>query len=297
MALRTLHRRLPYRRPLDWVALTGFFRMRATPGVEIVDGDVYRRTIEIDGHAGTLEIRNDSAKRRLLLRAEAPPTSSPSDLARRVRRLFDLDCDPEAIVAHLRKSRALAGRVAKARGLRVPGAWDAFELAVRAVLGQQITVRAATTLAGRLARAYGRPLERPSDDLTHLFPRPEALAEADFAGIGLTRARAATLRALAAAVARGELSIDTTGGLDDFVTRMTAIPGIGEWTAQYVAMRACAERDAFPATDLWLLRALGSGRGAISRAALERRAEEWRPWRAYAAICLWTSEAAKEERR
>ncbi len=297
MQLRTLHARLPYRPPLDWDALSGFFGVRATPGVEVVDGEVYRRTIEIDGHAGKLEIRHVPGKPHLVLRAYGPWATKPRTLVTRARRLFDLDCDPATIVAHLRKSPALAGRVAKGRGLRLPGAWDAFELAVRAVLGQQITVRAATTLAGRLARAYGRALERPSGDLTHLFPRPEAIAEADFEGIGLTRARAATLRALAAAVARGELSIDSSAGLDDFVTRMTTIPGIGEWTAQYVAMRACAERDAFPATDLGLLRALGNGRGPISRAVLERRAEEWRPWRAYAAICLWTSETPKEKRR
>jgi AraC family transcriptional regulator of adaptative response / DNA-3-methyladenine glycosylase II len=297
MESRTLRRRLAFRSPLGWEAMLGFFRMRATPGVEVASEDTYRRTIEVGGRPGTLEVRPLGGGRALALRAEIPASADAKEIVTRTRRLFDLDADPIAIARRLRRSAPLARRLPRGGGLRVPGAWDGFELAVRAVLGQQITVRAATTLAGRIARAYGTELGKPRRGLSHLFPRPEALAEADFAGIGLTRSRAATLRALATAVARGKLSIDAGHGLDDFVRRMTAIPGIGEWTAQYVAMRACREPDAFPSSDLGLLRALGNGRGPVSRAELERSAEEWRPWRAYAAICLWTSEAPKEDSR
>src|SRR5437016_1736989 len=170
----------------------------------------------------------------------------------------------------------------------------AFELAVRAVLGQQVTVRGATTLAGRLVRAFGRPLDRAEDGLTHLFPRPEALADTDLASIGLPRSRAATIRGLARAVARGELVLDASRGLEDAVARLAAVPGIGAWTAHYIAMRALGEPDAFPAADLGLRRALGNGAGPLAPARVAERAEAWRPWRAYAAMHLWTALAAKE---
>src|SRR5213078_2986929 len=179
--------------------------------------------------------------------------------------------------------------VARRPGLRVPGAWDAFELAVRAVLGQQVTVRGATTLTGRLVRTFGTPLDPPEDGLTHLFPRPAVLAP-----LGLPRARAATIRALAGGVARGELVLDASRGLEDAVARLAAVPGIGAWTAHYIAMRALGEPDAFPAADLGLRRALGNGAGPLAPARVAERAEAWRPWRAFAAMLLWTALAAKE---
>ena len=169
-------------------------------------------------------------------------------------------------------------------------------LAVRAVLGQQVTVRGATTLAGRLVRAFGTPLDRAEDGLTHLFPRPEALADADLASIGLPRARAATIRALAGAVARGETVLDASRGLEDAVARLVAVPGIGAWTAHYIAMRALGEPDAFPAADLGLRRALGNGAGPLAPARVAERAEAWRPWRAYAAMHLWAGLAGEEDR-
>jgi AraC family transcriptional regulator of adaptative response / DNA-3-methyladenine glycosylase II len=175
-------------------------------------------------------------------------------------------------------------------GLRIPGAWDGFELAVRAILGQQVSVRGATTLAGRLAAKFGAPLAETSEaGLTHLFPSAAVLATADVASIGLPRARAEAIRALARAVADGELAIDAGLELDALIEKLCEIPGIGPWTAHYVAMRACGETDAFPAGDLVLRRAYG---GARSEAALLAASEAWRPWRAYAALQLWAAAAA-----
>ena len=283
--------RLAFRPPLDWSGLLGFLAPRATPGVEAVAGGVYRRTFGLGDAAGTIEVRAAAGEPHLVMRVRR---ARLPEVVERARRLFDLDADPVRIADHLARSPELAPLVARRPGLRVPGGWDAFELAVRAVLGQQVTVRGATTLAGRLVRAFGRPLDRAEDGLTHLFPRPEALADADLASIGLPRSRAATIRGLARAVARGELVLDASGGLEDAVARLAAVPGIGAWTAHYIAMRALGEPDAFPAADLGLRRALGNGAGPLAPARVAERAEAWRPWRAYAAMHLWTALAAKE---
>jgi len=275
--------RLAFRPPLDWSGLLGFLAPRATPGVEAVAGGVYRRTIAVGDAVGTIAVRARAGEPHLVMRVPRPRLP---EVVERARRLFDLDADPVRIADHLARSPELAPLVARRPGLRVPGAWDAFELAVRAVLGQQVTVRGATTLAGRLVRAFGKPLDRAEDGLTHLFPRPEALADADLASIGLPRARAATIRVLA----RGAVALDASRGLEDAVARLAAVPGIGAWTAHYIAMRAFGEPDAFPAADLGLRRALGNGAGPLAPARVAERAEAWRPWRAYAAMHLWSKE-------
>jgi AraC family transcriptional regulator of adaptative response / DNA-3-methyladenine glycosylase II len=173
--------------------------------------------------------------------------------------------------------------------LRVPGTWDGFELAVRAILGQQVTVRGATTLIGRLVARFGDcVVDDPNADVTHAFPLPEVLVDAEVERIGLPRARASSIRALAAAVCREGLSLNESAGLESSVARLAEVPGIGPWTAHYIAMRALGEPDAFPEGDLGLRRALSNGR-LISTAALSERAEQWRPWRAYAAMLLWTT--------
>jgi 3-methyladenine DNA glycosylase/8-oxoguanine DNA glycosylase len=195
--------------------------------------------------------------------------------------------------SHLARSALLRPLVADAPGIRLPGAWDPFEVAVRGILGQQVTVRAATTLAGRLAAAFGRPVECGAG-LTHLFPTPAALADADVASIGIPRTRAATIRALAAAVVRGEPVLDASCGTEAAVERLCAIPGIGAWTAQYIAMRGLSEPDAFPAGDLGVRKALGNGDGPLSVAAVERLSAPWRPWRAYAVMHLWNHIAPTE---
>lgn len=260
--------RLDYRPPLDWSAMIDFVAARAMVGLERVDGDTYHRRV---GN-GALEVSLDPLRPALRVRISSSLTSEIADIAVRVRRLFDLDAHPARIGERLAQDPMLAPRVARRPGLRVPGAFDPFETAVRAILGQQISVRAATTIAARLVTRFGAP-------------RAEVLAGAaatELRSIGLTRARAETLIGLARAVADGRVTLtprDPEGAIRD----LEALPGIGPWTAQYIAMRAMAWPDAFPATDLGIRRALGTG----SRRAIEERAAAWSPWRAYAAMYLW----------
>src|SRR5215467_5829962 len=255
--------RLRFRPPFDWPALLAFLVPRAIPGVEAVDSESYRRTISLQGHHGIIEVRCGDA---LELQIVFPSARALMTIVERVRRLFDLRADPPEISAHLAGDPLLSSRVASRPGLRVPGAWDAFELAVRVILGQQVSVKGASTLAGRLVQAFGEPLDAGCG-LTHLFPEPAVLAEADCASIGLPAARGETIRRLAGAVARGEIVFGSSGDPARFLERLQSLPGIGEWTAQYIAMRALGEPDAFPAGDLGLLRASG----AASSKLLEQR--------------------------
>lgn len=283
--------RLAYRSPYDWAAIAGFLGARATPGIESFSGKWYRRSVAIDGAVGVIAIAPQSGKSFLELRADASLSRVLFRVALRAGRVFDVRADPSAIAEHLGRDRRLARAVAKRPGLRVPGAWDPFELAVRAILGQQVSVKGATTLAGRLVRAFGAPLAKPDGNLTHVYPTPAALAKADVASIGLPRARAETIRRLAAAVASGELPLDETIGEDDARARLATIPGIGAWTIEYIAMRAFAAPDAFPSSDLGIRRALAQGESMPHAAEVERIAEAWRPWRAYAAMHLWMRDA------
>jgi AraC family transcriptional regulator, regulatory protein of adaptative response / DNA-3-methyladenine glycosylase II len=281
--------RLPFRAPLDWARLTGFLGARAIPGVESVEHGVYRRTIEVEEGAGTLEASVPRGAHHVELRLRLPVSRRLVQITERANRMFDLGADPGAIAAALTRDPRLAPLLKARPGLRVPGTWDPFELAVRAILGQQVSVRGATTLAGRMARAFGTPLKEPAHGLTHLFPRPDALAHADVASIGMPRSRGEAIRSLAVAVRDGAVTLDASLGLEDAVARLTALPGIGPWTAQYIAMRALREPDAFPAGDLGLLKAWAGSGARPTAAALERASEGWRPWRAYAALHLWTS--------
>ena len=286
--------RLAYRPPLDWDSLLGFFRLRAIPGVETVADNVYRRTVACDGNGLVIGVAPLPESNRVELRLETPTVQNLARLVDRVRRVFDLDADPACIDAVLSRDAVLRPLVRARPGLRVPGAWDPFELVIRAILGQQVSVAAARTLAGRLVARFGELLQAPHDGLTHLFPAPSAIAAAsaaEIASIGLTGARAQTIRSLSRAVASGELRLDVSVGRDAMLAALTALPGIGEWTAQYVALRALGEPDAFPASDLGLRRALANGNGMPSPRALTAIAEPWRPWRAYAAVRLWTGGA------
>jgi AraC family transcriptional regulator of adaptative response / DNA-3-methyladenine glycosylase II len=203
-------------------------------------------------------------------------------IVERIRAMFDLNADWADIVPVLNSDPVLASMVKADSGLRLPGSWNGFELAIRAILGQQITVKGATSLAGRIASSFGKRFSGPNG-LTHLFPAPEILASARLVDVGLTGARAETIRALARAVCAGKINFEGVIDSDAFLERLCEIPGIGKWTAQYVAMRALGEPDAFPSSDLGLLRALSLD----SCRELEQRAEAWRPWRAYAAMYLW----------
>jgi AraC family transcriptional regulator, regulatory protein of adaptative response / DNA-3-methyladenine glycosylase II len=290
-----LQLRLEYREPIAWDALLGFLAARATPGVECVADDAYWRTVEIEGHRGWLRVGRDPNRPALV--ATVPVSLAPvlRPVLSRVRRMFDLDAQPEVIERHLRADpflRRLIEDDATARGLRVPGCWDGFELAVRAVLGQQITVAAATTLAGRVAAKLGRPADFtvPRDELRLLSPSASACVSArtDMLGrLGLIRTRADTIRELARAVNEGRLDLE--GGADPVATveRLLTLRGIGRWTAEYVALRVLRWPDAFPEGDLALQQAAGEWGERLSASALSRRAEAWRPWRGYAAVLLW----------
>jgi AraC family transcriptional regulator, regulatory protein of adaptative response / DNA-3-methyladenine glycosylase II len=288
---------LRYRPPLDWDALLAFLAARAIPGVEAVSDGVYRRTHGVAGGAALVRVSAVAGAPRVRLEVSPPSAVALLDLAARTRRLLDLDADPAAVAAALGGDPVL-GPSARARpGLRVPGAWDGFEVAVRALLGQQVSVKAATTLAGRLVAACGIRLPAPVDGLTHLFPSPDAVAAVDPARLGLPRARAEALRGLARAVARGEVDLRPGASLDATVAALRTLPGVGPWTAQYLAMRAAGEPDAFPAGDLGIRKALGARGEPVAEREAERRSAAWRPWRAYAAMHLWASLAGDDVRR
>ncbi|HZW93003.1 MAG TPA: AlkA N-terminal domain-containing protein [Candidatus Eremiobacteraceae bacterium] len=274
--------RLRFRPPFDWKGMLAFLLPRAIPGVEAVEGGCYRRSISLNGNYGHFEVSLDEANNALAARVEFGDPRSLFFITERIRAMFDLNADWASIVQNLRTDPVLAARVEAHPGLRVPGCWSGFELAVRAILGQQVTVKGASTLAGRLVKAFGEPFSA-AGGIAYVFPPPQVLADANLARIGLPPARAETIRTLARAVGDGRISFEAIVDSADFLARLCEIPGIGQWTAQYVAMRALGEPDAFPSSDLGLLRALD----LKNTRELEERAEAWRPWRAYAAIHLW----------
>jgi 3-methyladenine DNA glycosylase/8-oxoguanine DNA glycosylase len=292
----TMKLELSYHAPYDWAALLGFLAMRAIPGVERVEGDRYARTIELDGAVGTLAVTRAPRAGRLIATVKFPHADARPEIRARLRRIFDLDADPHAIASRLGADPALAPLVAARPGLRVPGAWDGFEVAVRAILGQQITVLGAIRLAGKIVAAHGTPLppEIAEPGLTHIFPTAEAIAHVNLAPLGMPSARARALSAMAAAHVADPTLFIGGAGLEADIKRLVALPGIGEWTACYIAMRALREPDAFLAGDIGLMRALADVNGKRpTKAELAARAEAWRPWRAYAALHLWTADGAR----
>ena len=286
--------KLRYRPPYDWASMLGFLALRAIPGVEVVRGNTYMRTLAFDGQHAVVSVRPGASNTLQVTVRTRRVTALPTIIAR-VRRVFDLSADPRAIGAHLSEDPALATLVAARPGLRVPGSWDGFELAVRAVLGQQVTVKAAVRLAGFLVSTCGEPLAAPGapiDGLTHVFPSAARLAALDPSALPMPRARALALTALAASVDADPAIFSTGRSLDDVVARLRSLKGIGEWTAQYIAMRELREPDAFPSADVGLMRALAGPDGTRPNAQqLQARAEWWRPWRAYAALHLWMADA------
>lgn len=289
---------LRYRPPYDWPAMLAYLRDRSIKGVEVVSGETYARTIDLAGAQGVVSVRQ-GPKNALEATIQFPKMSQLPTIIARLRRVFDLAADPLTIGAHLSADPALKPLVAARPGLRVPGAWDGVELAVRAVLGQQITVTAAINLAGKLVALYGEKLKSPTefDGLTHVFPAPERLAQIDPETLPMPRARGRALASLAAALAADRRIFSARQSLEDAIDQLCALPGIGEWTAQYIAMRELREPDAFPASDLGLLRAMANARGERpTPRQLIARAEGWRPWRAYAAQHLWAHDAAPAKR-
>jgi AraC family transcriptional regulator of adaptative response / DNA-3-methyladenine glycosylase II len=288
----TLTVRLPYRRPFGWSTLLEFFAARATPGVEAVRGNTYYRTIMANDDHGVVEIRPDRRDGYLSLTLHSINTNALFETVQKAREVFDLDAPISEIRATLAKDQALKAMLRKNPGVRVPGAWDGFEITIRAILGQQISVKAATTLAGRIAGKYGMRLDLPGTNiengLSHLFPTAERLMRARLHNIGLVRSRADTIRRVAAAVVSGELQFDVAQDPEQFRDALMAIKGVGDWTAQYVAMRALKNPDAFPGSDLGLVKAIAYP-DRVTPKELITMAEDWRPWRAYAALLLWSS--------
>lgn len=279
---------LDYRPPLDWDSLLAFFGVRAVRGVERVEGATFRRTARAGSSAGFISITKAEGRASLHLDVSPSLTGELMPLVARVRRLFDLDAHPAAITSHLAKDPRLAKVVKRRPGLRLPGSFDPFETAVRVVLGQQVSVAAATTIAARLVERFGDAVETPFPELNRIWPTPDRIAgttDGALTSLGLTGARARTLRGLAAAIADGTIVLDAAGDAEATIRALTELPGIGDWTAHSIAMRALGFPDAFPASDLGLRKALG---GAPAAECIEM-AEPWRPWRAYAVIHLWTS--------
>jgi len=292
--------RLAYRPPYAWNALATYLQGRAMPGLEAVVPEkgqlVYLRTVRLEDKSGWIRVSCLSDKNQLQL--EVAPSLTPVLLGviARVREQFDLEANPGVIQSHLEHDPSLAAIMSVVPGLRVPGAFDHFELAIRAVLGQQVSVAGATTVAGRLVQRYGQPVETPFPALSHHFPTPQDILNLtldQLAGIGIPGARAACLQKVAAFAAEGGLSRQPAASLQDFVVSMKALPGIGEWTAQYVAMRAMRYADAFPAGDLGLQKAAARFDPDQPLRWTERQlyqhAAVWSPWRAYGALLLWQS--------
>jgi AraC family transcriptional regulator of adaptative response / DNA-3-methyladenine glycosylase II len=255
----------------------------------------------LDGQVGSVEISHLPEHQSLGATIRFPCVRALPGIVARIRRVFDLGADVAAIGAHLAQDPLLAPLIAERPGLRAPGGWDGFELAMRAVLGQQVTVEAARRLAGQLVRLCGTAVpaeQRSHAALMFAFPTAAQVAAADLAALGMPNARKAALVALAEAALADSVLFQPLGTVEDTVARLRAIRGVGEWTAQYIALRAVREPDAFPASDIGLLRGAAGHSGARpSPAELHGRAEPWRPWRAYAAQHLWAADAASQSTR
>ena len=281
--------RLAYRPPYDWSHMVRFLATRAVAGVERVDECGYARTVACDAGHAVICVNAVPGEDALELRVSGAPPAALLQLSSIARRMFDLAADPARIRTELGTDPLIGPLVKRRPGLRIPGTWDPFECAVRAVLGQQVSVAAGRTFAGRLVLHAGAPVRGAADGLTHLFPTPARVAAATLDGIGLTGARARTLRALARATLDGTVDFGATPS--ELAAALTAVPGIGPWTAQYVLLRALGEPDALPSADLVLRRLAASSAGLLSGPQLEERARHWQPWRGYAVMHLWAAAA------
>ena len=284
--------RLRYEPPYDFPALLGFFSKRAIPGIEHVDERSYRRLFTLADQVGELAVTPAARGHALDLHIDFADSTHVLDIVARVRRMFDLDADITAINAHLSRRRPLKTCVEHHPGQRLPGGWDGFEIAIRAVLGQQVTVAAARTLTERVVRKFGHEIKTPRGEKVYLFPKPDVLADADLSGLGITGARIATLRAIASGVRDGRVDFRADRPLAEFVRMWTALPGIGDWTAHYLAMRGLAHADAFPAADIILRKAVARDGKPVATRMLEEMSQAWRPYRAYAVLHLWRSTMA-----
>jgi AraC family transcriptional regulator of adaptative response / DNA-3-methyladenine glycosylase II len=277
---------LPYRPPFDWASLIGFLGKRAIPGVELVTESCYQRTIEMGGAAGFLTVKPDTSGPRLIANLEIKGSKGLEQTVERIRRIFDLGADPMTIASHLSRDPRLQELLKQRPGLRVPGVWDGFEAAVLAVLGQKLTKPGSMRPVGRLVKMFGTPMDTPVRGLQYRFPQPEVLARADLSKAGIGKARAAKLRNLARSTMQGHLTFSTSRTLEQAVAQVGAACGIDGSTANYIAMRAFGEPDAFPSGEPELRRSLAGLKRLVTSAEAIDLAEAWRPWRAYAAMHL-----------
>jgi DNA-3-methyladenine glycosylase II len=287
---------LPFKPPLDWLRMLRFFGSRASAGVEAVEDDVYRRAIEWANASGTLEVRPHARKHCLVAQIEGEVSRHVDALVEPLSRMFDLHADPQEIAEHLSTDPWLAPLVEAAPGLRVPGAWSGFELVVRTIVGQQVSVKGASTVIGRIVERAGKRIEGHAHEGTAWrFPTPAALSAADLTKVGMPGKRIAAVQGFAAAVASGAIPLDAPGA-DSNLLRMAllALPGIGPWTVEYVAMRALRDPDAWPASDLVLMQAITRRDPSLLRTTEQNvRTGTWRPFRAYAAMHLWNGVATE----
>jgi AraC family transcriptional regulator of adaptative response / DNA-3-methyladenine glycosylase II len=294
--LMVLH--LPFRPPLDWPALLSYLKARQIKGVEVIDKNRYCRSIRMREktrdrkntvHHGVFMVTMRDSGSHLELTLQISGTENLMNIVQRIRRIFDLEADPLFIFNHLKKDPVLSPIISSFPGFRVPGGWDNFEIAIRTIIGQQVSIRAANTITGRLVQRYGTPINNSFiPGITHLFPTPEILATADLAGIGLPAKRAGTIQVLAAKIANKEIVLEGIVNTEAIKIQLMKIPGIGQWTTEYIAMRALREPDAFPAADLALKRELNEMSQQAEYISRDiNRPDIWRPWRAYAAIVLW----------
>lgn len=285
-----LRLRLGFRPPFDWQMILDYFAMRAIPGVEAIDGNCYRRTVRLDDSHAFIEAEPDKNRDVLWVRVMSDRPFALADLSMRLRRLFDLDAQPLAIGAHFSDDPLIGPLVQQRPGLRIPGAFDGFELAIRAILGQQVSVKGATTIAGRLVEAYGDEVTPPGENWpSFLFPEPHTLVRNDLGKLGMPRSRGDTLSTLAKAVDEGAVTLHHGVDVSEMVAALTSLKGIGGWTASYVALRALGDPDAFPSGDLGLQKAAAPHSEKLTAKQLEKLSDSWRPWRGYAALHLWSS--------
>ncbi len=274
--------KLSYRNPFDFAGILSFFAVRAIPGVECVSADNYQRTIAIDGDVGRISISDDKNASALCCKIELASSKPLILVVNRVRKLFDLDALPDDIICHLKKDKALARLIKDRPGLRLPGSWDSFEIAIRAIVGQQISVKGATTVMGRIAAQYGS-----HSTYGTVFPGPETLARVDPDQLPMPRNRGMAIKLLSAAILDGKVNLGLETDTETLLQQLESIKGIGPWTAQYIAMRAFNDPDAFLHSDLVLLRVAKEQLGIATEKELLSRAQAWRPWRAYAGMHLW----------
>lgn len=277
---------LPYTPPFHWAQFQAFFALRLLPGVEALDSRGYRRVYRRQDGVGWFEVCPSIDHSELVLTVYGADGDNEW-LRAHVRHMFDLDVDPRAIQRHFEGDETMAPLVNRAPGLRLPAAFDPFEQAVRAIVGQQISVKAAVTITGRIAARLGEQVDSSSGMPHRLFPTAEQVADGDLSNIGMPQKRADALQRFARGIAEGSLNLSIDDTADALVDRLCQLQGIGPWTAQYIALRAFGAKDAFPVSDLGLLKAPVWGDGGIDARRLAKRAEAWRPYRAYAAIHLW----------